>query len=190
MKFYVSSRFTGLMAYILILGITSSITSCNDSEIQDKVDKAHDNQLSNAISEMAKRHKAISDWEDELDIFPLTIKVKEVLVNKEKRPILFDGYLNDIVQHGDVFFVHFTGGILTNFLFILKADPNQVRGLIGNKPNLISDFAVVALISSVRRPLFDVKASEFGEIYLDENSTFIAEGVMLDFLYWGDGNKN
>jgi hypothetical protein len=151
-------------------------------------------QANSAIAAIVKRNDAVVQWERELDetggIY--TMHLQSVLIRSDKRPILFFGFINDIVKRGDKFladFDVFPHAYLNEGRFTIECTSNQVNQITSQGASPYDEYAVVALVSSVSRPKYKVRAKPLSEneaeIELDSPDTFLASGRCLALVHVG-----
>ncbi len=148
-------------------------------------------QQRNAITTLANRNHAITDWrhslssgKDALDpVFSL--ELKPVLVNAEQRPILTIAALNDMSSVGDRVKVIFKSKInLRSELSLdLSCDAEQARLLLSKPRGDTNRWAVVALVTSVDKTQEEHGRSEDGDSYV--RSVSYVSGKLVDFRFVG-----
>lgn len=180
--------------------IVSNIASCGRSkQDKEKVETEKKIQTERLIAGMVARHNAVTDWNknlekkaDELkDLY--TIEVEEALIRSDGRPVLFFSSVDDIIREKNKHFVHFSkwlGLLSPDIRFVLECDSDQVKKILSQtERGFLAEYAVVAVVSSIQRPKFDVKAQSMdsGEpgIVVEYSDIFIAQGRCLELLYVG-----
>jgi len=188
-----------------VWGVSSIISSCRSATQKEKAETEKKVQIEQNISGMVARHNAVIGWEEIFNVEDIvtgqvyTLQVEDALVRKDGRPILLFGSVSDIVRRNNEYFVHFKKGVLDfsipDIYFALKLNAEQIKKIIGQKTEIFDRYAIVATITSVQRPKFDVKAysqngedgkSEYTEIAVEPCNIFIAKGRCLDLLFVGE----
>jgi hypothetical protein len=112
--------------------------------------------LQERISELAKRHDAVTDWRSHLRdrtiIDPIySAELTAALINPERRPVLFIGSVRDVGQVGGKYVLSLEGGInlRTHFLLHLSCSDEQAKSIMAEPRGESNRFAVVATIVSV-----------------------------------------
>jgi hypothetical protein len=159
------------LVLLLILLFSVACHRTDKEKIEDKEFNKEIQILKQAVSDMVKKHNAITDWDKNLDTYSpytYTIQVEDALIRSDNRPILFFGRVNDIAKKANKYFIHFSM-ISHNIYFVLECNEEQVKKIL-NKQD-IHFYAFIALISSIQRTEFKEQAPDF-----------IAKGVCMDFL--------
>lgn len=158
---------------LLVLILLFSV-SCNRTDKEKTEDKEINKKiqiLKQAVSDMAEKHNAITDWEKNLDKHSLyTIQVEDVLIRSDNRPILFFGRVDDITKKANKYFLHFKKMLSPWIYFVLECNEEQVENILHNKDSTF--YAVAARISSIQRPEFE----------FEHYHAFIANGLCIDLL--------
>lgn len=164
---------------------------------EEKQTRARDaEQRAHAIDEMVGRHKAIRDWEDNLDSW-FTIDLEKAWVREDQRPVLLFGGLFDVQKRGD----HYVGmlecaydtgeGTTISVRHFLECDPQQAARLVRYSADTdYPTYEIVAQVSSVSRPVFKVSANayaeddedDYGWIQIEDADMVVTRGKLIDFL--------
>ena len=155
--------------FLLIIGVISGVyivfsTIRNSNNKQLEEDKA--------ISELAARYNAITDWKEQLDELDdvYSIDVENALIRKDKRPLLISAYVQDIVTKNGIPYLIFSevGSPDIEITFILEYDSGQIEQLI-KQVRENNEIALIASITTVQ------KANE-------SSDKFLANGRCLELL--------
>lgn len=156
------------------------------------------------LHELAIRHNADANWMEALPnrggdtLF--TIDLARAMIRTNGEPIALQAQLKDVAEKDGVFTASFSAFSIhpiesgtshhycvVNLRLDLRCSREQAENLLNLKvsvPMLESDFAVVANIESVARPVFEAVTPEDGESYqLTLDSTpdvFCAKGTCVD----------
>ena len=188
-----------LMVPIIILGIVISVVAWQVSKIKIRADKKQG--IKQAVSDIIAKHNAFDQWgeffidyEKKIDgghrgIY--TIDVETALIRKDTRPILFYGYVVDVKKVNEKYLVTFGMTENVDINFVLKCDAEQAEKILVQPTEYpVDSYAVVAEISDIQRPKFEVDAYQDGEydpyIIVEPSDTFVADGVCVDLLFVGD----
>jgi len=139
-----------------------------------------------------------------------TYNLQELLIGEDGRPLLFEGFLDDITKEGKQFEVHFTSRLSHDssddrtVRFHLKCQYGDVRRLIEKPPKhqrlsrylflkgIRKDFLVVCLVKDVKKILsysvMGLSREGSKEVDLDVKSpdTFSAHGTLLEMVKYSD----
>lgn len=141
-----------------------------------------------------------------------TYTLQQLLINDEKRPVIFDGYLDDISKIGDQFFIHFTGIIGEPFFdeiairFHLKCSYEDVKEIIDHPPThdpFISDssarfwekdFIVICRVSKIRKnAAYFIEGHPAGpeeiELNIRKLDVFSASGELIEMMRYPSSRK-
>lgn len=149
---------------------------------EQHVKKQHTEEIESAISEMASRHNAITNWEGNLktDLYEelYTIEVKEHMLGDKERPLLFRSFVIDIDKNEEYHLILFGPGRIERriqlnpaFFYKLRCNEQQAKEIINNRNK---KFAVVALFNLVKRIEF--------RLFSDAPANFLAEGHCVEIL--------
>jgi len=181
-------------------GVTKTITARRVEAERKQAERQKRGQTRQAIAAMVAKHNAASDWKDGLDAGPLggtvySVEVERTLL-KGGQPVLIFGSVEDISRRGENYTVHmrdmFSPG--PDIRFLLESDANHVKTILDQPQEsdmrFLRRFAAIAVITSIRRPIFDLRGESEGEegsrVSLDSSDVFIATGRCLDVLDIGD----
>jgi len=165
------------------------------AEEKRQIDRAE--QINLAILKMVAKYNAITDWKkgfaEKMVRGIYTIEMEEALVRKDGRAVLFFGSVSDIMRRDNKYFIHFWNWLdfpSLDIRFVLECDSVKVKKVMDQSNSIFDEFAVVALISSVQKAMFEVRAEsesdEEANIVVEPSDVFIAKGRCLDLLFVGD----
>ncbi len=157
---------------------------------QTEAVEAEKQQWRKLVSGLAQKWNAVrydrdedTEW-DTLGHTAFTVDIEECLIRPDGHPVLIRGSVEDVQRRGDKYVVHidcWRSGIHC----LLECDAAQV-GKFRSKTDVdLYEFAVIAKITSVKRPFFQATATtESGdaEIAVDSPKPFVATGVCLDLV--------
>ena len=139
-----------------------------------------------------------------------TYNLQELLTGQDGKPVLFDGFLDDITKDGKQFAVHFTSRLSYDdaddrtVMFHLTCEYNDVRSLIEKPPKyrrvskylfqkgIQKDFLVVCLVTDVKKIVnYSVmgrsrEGSEDVELDVKSPDTFSVHGKLLEMVKYSD----
>jgi len=199
MKNIASKIVFALIALAIGIWIVLNIISSQHSNVKkEKAEVEKKIQIEQTISNMVARHNAVTDWKKNFNekstllgrIY--TVQVEDALIRSDGRPVLFFASVDDVTRIGNKYYVHFHNwfDLSPEIRFVLECDSEQVKKIMGQITDFFEQYAVVALISSLQRPKFEVKAyphsAEDAEVVVEFSDIFIARGRCLDLLFVGD----
>jgi len=135
-----------------------------------------------------------------------TFNLQELLIQQDEKPVLFDGFLDDITKDGKQFAVHFTSRLSHDSLddrtvrFHLKCKYGDVRSLIERQPKyqrlskylflkgIRKEFLVVCLITDVKKIVNyavmgrSTEGSEEVDLEVKSPDTFSVYGELLEMV--------
>jgi hypothetical protein len=139
-----------------------------------------------------------------------TYNLQELLIGEDGRPVLFEGFLDDITMDGKQFSVHFISRLSYDssddrtVRFHLKCQYGDVRRLLKKPPKherlskylflkgIRKDFLVVCLVTDVEKILnytvMGLRREGSQDVDLDVKSpdTFSARGTLLEMVKYSD----
>ena len=169
------------------------------SKIKSKAERRH--RLRQAVGAMSLKHNAINGWDKDFVNHwakkvegghrnTFTVDVENALVNADEQPVLFFGGAADAKKRGEKNTLTFYTSTNITITFVLTAESYHLREVMAQPiDGSAYRYAVVAVISSIERPPFEVDAyEEDGEPYIlvEPGDEFIAYGRCLDLLFVGD----
>jgi hypothetical protein len=138
------------------------------------------------ISELAKRHDAVTDWRshlrDRTTIDPIySAELTASLINPERRPVLFIGSVRDVGHVHGKYIVSLEGlvNLNTHFLLRLSCSDEQAKSVMAEPRGEDDRLAVVATIVSVD------SAQRRDEGASSRRTEINVEGELLGFEYLG-----
>ena len=180
--------------------VTSSIDSRRARDAEQAESQKKTEAVKASIVALTSRHKANSDWIEELSggewyrAMPvLTIELEELWI--EKGPILYVGAINDIASDGDdKYSVTFERSLSSglDYLFStelrlkLTSDKGLIDRFLNNHPNLFEDLDGfndgIAVIATVRAIQSHQYAGQDGEL-IEAKTGY---GQIVEILYVGN----
>ena len=151
------------------------------------------------ISEFASLHDAVTNWQDGFgnhsadEIY--TFEIKEALLNTDNRPLLFLAFIEDIEKRDDTYLLRFNtefGDLDSRYLrLVLEGDQGVVDKILRRRRrgSLLSSagLVVIAKISSVSRPSFQIKAQsadlEDADVTIESSDFFVVEGQCVALMF-------
>lgn len=190
----------------IIICVSALLLSCNSKEY-DGSEREWEEKFRNLKTTLINRYRPI--WFPpqnfaEKRIF--TYNLQELLVNQDGKPVLFDGFLDDITKDGDQFFVHFTSRLSDDasydrtVRFHLRCEYGDVRSLLEKPPEyrdvskylflkgIQKDFLVVAQITDAKKIVnYTVLATssegtEQVDLEIRSPDTFSVNGELLEMV--------
>lgn len=145
--------------------------------------------LEQKISDFAGKYGALVDWEKDMDYDSFTSEFQDKLIST--RPFLFKGKIDDIYYKNEKTFIRVISLHITDFQgYVLELECNKdivekiLSQISGEHFRSWKDFAIVATINKVSKPVFEFNyLSEAEEKVLVDRNTlgmFVAEGVCID----------
>ena len=159
------------------------------------------------LHELAARHNADANWMESLpdrggDTF-FTIDLARAMIRTNGESIALQAQLNDVSEKEGAFMASFSAFSIhpiesgtnhhyyaVNLRLELRCSREQAENLLKLRmevPMMESDFAIIASIQSVARPVFEAVTPENGESYqLTLDSTpdvFFAKGICVDLTH-------
>jgi len=121
-----------------------------------------------------------------------TLSLQKAFLNLQGKPLLFYSYLIDYSKKGQQYLLIFYdfGSKGPKFRYELECGEEQTKNIIEVPRDSRGDeYAVVAIITDIRRPKFSVRAFGVGEneaeIEVEPSDIYIARGRCLDLVYIG-----
>jgi hypothetical protein len=149
--------------------------------------------------EISKEDLIIKDFIDKYQVTTSSEELIYTLQAQEKfitgKPTLFtNAYIDDIFNRDGRIFVRFSSGWFSNNYYILELECNKeiVDKILSQKGgdnwyDLDGDYAVVANILEVIKPVFALKGSTISEgeveINIEPSEEFIVKGVCIDVSF-------
>jgi hypothetical protein len=184
---------------IILLGVVIGAAVWQVSKIKLKADTKH--RVKQDVSDMIAQHNAFARWDECFTDYEkkidgghrgiYTIDVETALIRNDNRPILFYGYVADVKKVDEKYIVIFATTENVDIDFVLRCNAEQAKKILGQPMEYPGDcYAVVAAISNIERPKFEVDAYQDGEyepyILVEPGDTFVAHGACVDLLFVGD----
>lgn len=143
--------------------------------------------------ELSNKYQAITGGEEELTY---TLQAQERFITG--KPILFtNAYVDDMFNRDGKTFIRFSSSWFSHNDYVLELECNKeiVDKILGQKGgnnfyDFDGEYAVVANIQEVTKPVFALKGSALSEdeveIDIESSRLFIAKGVCVDAAYIND----
>lgn len=131
----------------------------------------------------------------------ITYNIEKLLINKDGRPVLFEGLFDDITRDGDQFFIHFLSLVSLDYFddrriqWNLKCEYAQVKSIIDNPPafdplmDALSDFtfmterkgdlSVVCRVIDVKK-IVNYTIEEYSEVQTSD--VFRVTGELMEMV--------
>lgn len=184
----------------IIIGVCYGLSTKRHKEEAKKEETRQEkiSEKTTIVQNLANKYQTkIGDGEELI----YTIEAQEEYISgyNSDSPILFtDVYLDDIYYNRDEqIFIRFSSGLFSRNKYILELEGNEetVKKLLAQKIDkdvftLYGEYAVVAKIQEITKPVFALKGSglleDEVEIEITDSNLFIAKGVCLDAVYIAD----
>lgn len=174
-----------LFQYCFFL-MLASLLSCSPSAREDKAKNREIRQARHdaTLKELAELHNAVTEKDaipSSDESIPFTYEIQQGLSKSESRPLLIDGMIDDITIRNDTASMDIQesfGG--TYSIFRLTINSNMLARIKASGVKRFDSIAVVARITSVEKPAFEVRPS--GEdLDMTIGNTYVIAGECLDF---------
>ncbi|MDY6989690.1 MAG: hypothetical protein SWQ30_16715 [Thermodesulfobacteriota bacterium] len=188
---------------VALLCVSFLLLSCGPKDLEEST-QGWEQEMSNIRETLVKRHHPVrfppGDFA-ERKVF--TYNLKNLLANKEGRPVLLDGFLDDIIEQEDETFVHFICRLSDDpsedrtVRFHLKCQDGDVRSLLDYPPEyhrlaeylflkgIRKDFLVLCVVTDVAKIVtYSVvgrssEGSDRVDLEIQSPDTFSAKGELL-----------
>jgi len=194
------------LALLITVGVVLQLSACQSSSKIDAQRKKDLLRQREAIAELVAKHQAIVlEWQGippNTDRPLYSIEVKEQVLRTDNHPLVFTALLHDIDQRDGKYIVrflkepHFVSLASASFfttpviLFLLDSSAEQIKPFLHQAITQGDQYAVVASISSIQRPLLGVDAepltADDAEVIVQPAAVFIARGRLIETLFVGD----
>jgi hypothetical protein len=126
-------------------------------------------------------------------LFFYTVELQRVLMGKDRRPLIFVATVDDLIGEDDGRYIlqaHLTVGLDRELHLQLRCGAQELNAVLNRTPEILEEFAVVARIQEIRKPLLQAVAqtgNERGtpEIVVEPSQILLAIGECLDAVYLG-----
>ncbi len=151
------------------------------------------------IAEFASLYNAVANWQDSFSHLSAdeiyTFEIKKSLLDTDGRPLLFLAFIEDIEKRGDTYLLQsnteFGDCDSRHLRLVLEGDQGVVDKVLRRRRggNLLSSagLVVIARISSVSRPSFQVKAHsadvEDTDVTVESSDFFVVEGECVALMF-------
>jgi hypothetical protein len=194
------------LALLITVGVVLQLSACQSSSKIEAPEKEDLRRKRKAVVDLVAKHQAVVlDWQGippHTDGSLYSIEVKEQMLRTDSRPIVFTAMLHDIDQRDGKYIVrflkksHFVFPTSASFLktprimLLLDSSAEQIQQFLHQSTTRWDQYAVIASISSVQRPLWEVDAepltAEDAEVVVRPADIFIAQGLLIETLFVGD----
>ena len=180
-----------------ILFLSLSLLSCAKSYTQPNLKQEQVSKGDTIAKELADKYQARTGWEEDLEY---TLQAQERWITG--KPLLFRGYVNDIFKRDEKTYIRFQSFFRSSSFFSseyvleLECSRQVIDKLLSQESTdgaylrRFEEYAVVATIQEVSRPVFALKGHAYSadevEIDIETSSLFIAKGTCVDIVYIGD----
>jgi hypothetical protein len=195
----------GVLACVAVL-----LLACGSREYEPSEQKWEQKIVGVKTSLITRYHPIEFPPRDFTERKVFTYNLQELLIGQDGKPLLFDGFLDDITKDGSQFAVHFTSRLSYDdaddrtVRFHLTCEYNDVRLLIEKPPEyrrvskylfqkgIQKDFLVVCLVTDIRKIVnYSVmgrsrEGSEDVELDVKSPDTFSVHGKLLEMVKYSD----
>lgn len=191
---------------LLIAFIAFSLIACNEerkeivekdkSEIKAKKEKELDSLNNIATEKLIENYKALNDW-DATEQFTYTLQEKFI---KNRRPIAFIGYINDIVIKDSVYILRVLNNdfnLYENHFAQISVNQNDFKKLepFITTGNYFNNACFIFLVTAINSHLPTIKSDieKNGEDIDDVSSSLVLDydkktiefkGILIDYYFY------
>lgn len=200
----------------ILIGVSMLFQSCGSKEQEKSKQKQEwEQRVKDLKTTLINRYNPIEyPPQDFSKRKVFTYNLQKILVNGNRRPVLFDGFLDDITEDRGQFFVHFICRLSEDFLeqrtiwFHLKCKYEQVKFVTDSPPEydlILSDFLflsgqqrdflVVCVVTDVKKIVnftvrgYSSEESEDVELEIESPDTFSVIGELLEMVKYPETPK-
>jgi hypothetical protein len=190
----------------VVICVSALLLSCSSEEYDDSGQEWEERFRNLETTFMNRYHPVRFPPPDFARRKVFTHNVQKLLVNENGKPVLFDGFLDDITKDGDQFFVHFTSRLSNDasynrtVRFHLRCGYGDVQSLLEEPPEyrdvskylflkgVQKDFLVVAQITDAKKIVnYTVLATssegtEQVDLEIRSPDTFSVNGELLEMV--------
>jgi hypothetical protein len=183
---------------ILLLAAALATFSCRQRSERPAERKAHArSEVQARIAELSAKYNADGQWQKPFDkpdkLFFYTVELQRALIRKDGRPLIFVATVDDVVVEADGRYVlqaRLIVGLDREIHLQLRCGAHELGALLDRTPEILEQFAVVAHIQEVRKPLLQAVAQtgderSTPEIVVEPSQVLLASGECLDAVYLG-----
>src|SRR6266568_3667284 len=132
----------------------------HDKFRDSKVASAHEKQRAerkqqsrDAVVAASKRYGAIIDWEEKFTHStsePFSIQLEDVIIPKDGKPIVVDGFVDDVKRHEDRFYLYVNdwNTVGFNIRFVIECDAATARRVIEKNESFGTIICVIVQVAS------------------------------------------
>ncbi len=183
----------------LLLAVVLATFSCRQRSEGPAERKAQARaEVQARIAELSAKYNADTEWQKPFDkpdrLFFYTVELQRALIRKDGRPLVFVALVDDVFLHTDGRYVlqaHLTVGLDREIHLDLRCGVQELRGLLDRTPEILEEFAIVARVREVRKPLLQAVAqagdemANTPEVALEPSRVLLASGDCLDAVKLG-----
>jgi len=159
--------------------------------VREKQRSQQQQRATDAVKTAVARHGAIVGWEERFAknvSEPLSIQLDDALVQTGGKPILVEGFVEDVSRRGETYLINITdwhvGGASVHF--VLECDAATARRLTSKWSGFL-EISAVAKIVSVDKGIIAIKSGvkrtdDEAPVEIDSSSLFIAHGQCLEVV--------
>ncbi|KPK22019.1 MAG: hypothetical protein AMK69_20625 [Nitrospira bacterium SG8_3] len=190
--------------------VAALLLACGPSEYEPSEQKWEEKIVGVKTSLINRYHPIEFPPRDFTERKVFTYNLQELLIEQDGKPVLFDGFLDDITKDGKQFAAHFTSRLSYDdaddrtVRFHLTCEYNDVRSLIEKPPEyrrvskylfqkgIQKDFLVVCLVTDIRKIVnYSImgrsrEGSEDVELDVKSPDTFSVHGKLLEMVKYSD----
>jgi hypothetical protein len=150
------------------------------------------------IAELSRKYGADAEWQKGFEnperLFFYTIELQQALIRKDGRPAIVVATVDDVVGQSDgryVLHAHLTAGLDREVHLELRCGAPELRTLLERTPDILEEFAIVARVREIRKPLLQAVAQSRDEmvntpeVILEPSRVLLAIGECLDAVFLG-----
>ena len=166
-----------------------------DNKQRGEINSEEEGQVSQGdmlANELAQQYQAISDWEEDI-IY--TFQAQEKLL--AGIPVLFRGHVDDIFNRDGKTFIHFSPDFWspTTYALELECEQRVVDKILGRATEesfltSFDEFALIANIQEVSKPVFTLAGSGFSEdeieVDISSSNLLTMKGNCVDIVSTGN----
>lgn len=165
-----------------------------DNKEQEITTETVKQERESTVKDFIDKYNALVDWDE---LINYTIQLQDSIAGAE-RPIFFMGYIDDIFEKDEKYFIRFRTDFLTSpeIIFILQVDYGKISGILDGQEleedglfGFLNNYAVVANIDEINKLNLQITGYPDGaeEVTLEyaPADIYIAAGECVDFIYIG-----
>ena len=186
--------FTPIKVAAVVIILAAAAWFAHDKLRDSQVASARKKQCSTQkqqSQDAAKRYGAILGWEEQFaraSSDPFSLQLENAIMPNGGKPIVFDGFVEDVARCGDKYYLHLSDWNVGSFSirFIIECDFAVAKEIIEKKESL-SEISVIAQIESVEKAQFSIKSGiktteDPAPVEIDSSTMFVAHGRCLHII--------